>query len=162
MKIFSREESSSAPSEKAAAKKAVHGKKSESGPAHKAQAARPEKKPVSEHEIREKLAAHVETSNTAKSKILQENSKQFGAGFMNEDVKPAPIEVKKPEPSAESSEEAEEKDSVKESHLLMSDVKLNDPKDPTTQEKLKSVLSKGGFNFNPREREALDKILNGN
>jgi hypothetical protein len=56
-------------------------------------------------------------------------------------------------------ENSEPKDSVKESHLLMSDVKLNDPNDPTTQEKLKSILSKGAFNFNPREREALDKIL---
>ncbi len=158
MKIFSREESSSAPREGAAVKKAARGKKraasAASGPS--------EKKAIGENEIREKLAAHVETSNTAKSKVLQQNSKQFGAGFMNSDVKPAPpIPVEAKEKAEAVQGETEEKDSVKDSHLLMSDVKLNDPKDPTTQEKLKTVLSKGAFNFNPREREALDKILNG-
>lgn len=40
-----------------------------------------------------------------------------------------------------------------------SDVGLNDPNDPATVGKLKSVLSKGAFNFNPKEREALEKIL---
>ena len=40
-----------------------------------------------------------------------------------------------------------------------SDVGLNDPKDPATVGKLKSVLSKGAFNFNAKEREALEKIL---
>ena len=120
-----------------------------------------EKMPISEQEIREKLAAHVETSNTAKSITLQKNSKQLGAGFMNEDMKPAPIVAEKPKANEQASvdEEAGPKSSVKDSHLLLSDVKLNDPKDPETQEKLKSVLSKGAFNFNPREKEALEKIL---
>jgi|SRR5690606_34293506 len=40
-----------------------------------------------------------------------------------------------------------------------SDVGLNDPNDPATVGKLKSVLTKGAFNFNPKEREALEKIL---
>lgn len=117
------------------------------------------KKEISDREIREKLAAHVETSNAAKSKILMQNSKQLGAGFMNEDIKPLPVVAEK----KESEEKIDEvNDTSKNSHLLKSDVNLNDPKDPTTQEKLKSILSKGAFNFNPREREALDKILNGN
>lgn len=111
-----------------------------------------EKEAISEAEIREKLAANVETSNTAKSKVLSQNSKQLGSGFLNGDKAPEPKILPTPE---------EEKNSVKEAHLLMSDVKLNDPKDPGTQEKLKSVISKGAFNFNPKEREALDKILNG-
>lgn len=154
MKIFSQQESTTQATE-GSSTKGPHGKK---------RAATPEKKQVSEREVREKLAAHVETSNTAKSKVLQQNSKQLGAGFMNEEMKPAPVEVKKAEsaPASEEENKDEKKDSVQESHLLMSDVKLNDPKDPATQEKLKTVLAKGAFNFNPKERETLDKILNGN
>ena len=48
----------------------------------------------------------------------------------------------------------------KEPKDILSDVKLNDPKDPGTQEKLKSVISKGAFSFNPKERDVLEKILN--
>jgi hypothetical protein len=164
MKIFTPPLESTATSSAASSKNTGKAK----GPHARKHAALPEKQPVSEQEIREKLASHVETSNTAKSKVLQQNSKQLGSGFMNES-KPAPVAVGAPgEPvmpiveaeNGEKAEPVEVKDSVKESHLLMSDVKLNDPKDPNTQEKLKSVLSMGAFNFNPREREALDKILN--
>jgi hypothetical protein len=48
---------------------------------------------------------------------------------------------------------------MKESHLLMTDVKLNDPSDSNTQEKLKLVLRNGAFNFNSKEKETLEKIL---
>jgi hypothetical protein len=108
-----------------------------------------EKAPIGEKEIREKLAAHVETSNTAKSQLIKKNNSQaLGSGFMNGEVKPkivaeAPV------------------DSVKESHLLMSDVQLNDPTDTNTQEKLKSVLRNGAFSFNPKEKDTLEKILAG-
>jgi hypothetical protein len=54
------------------------------------------------------------------------------------------------------------KDPNPEGFVLKSDIAANDPKDTNTQEKLKSVLSKGAFNFNPREREALEKILANN
>lgn len=117
----------------------------------------PLKSEISESEIRDKLAAHVETSNTAKSQILQKNSKALGAGFMNEDAKPVKIEAE----VGKAGEEVKS-DPVKDAHLLMSDVKLNDPNDPDTQEKLKSVLRKGAFSFNPREKETLEKILGGN
>lgn len=40
-----------------------------------------------------------------------------------------------------------------------SDVGLNNPNDPATVGKLKDVLSKGAFSFDPKEREALEKIL---
>lgn len=39
------------------------------------------------------------------------------------------------------------------------DVGKNNPKSEVTHEKLKSILKKGAFNFNPKEREALSKIL---
>src|SRR4051812_7908803 len=63
-------------------------KKNGKGKKHAAAAAVAEKKPVSENEIREKLAAHVETSNTAKAVVKQKNSQQLGSGFMNADMKP--------------------------------------------------------------------------
>lgn len=43
--------------------------------------------------------------------------------------------------------------------MLKSDVGTNDPTDPTTVEKLKSVLSSGAVNFSGREKEVLEKIL---
>lgn len=121
MKIFFPPESSASP-------EAVEVKKNGKG---KKRAAVAPKLEVSDRDIREKLASHVETSNTAKSQVLQKNSKALGAGFMNE----------------------------KDSHLLLSDVKLNDPTDSNTQEKLKTVLRNGAFSFNPREKETLEKIL---
>ncbi len=108
----------------------------------------PEKKAISNQEIKEKLANHVQTSNSAKSLSIQKNSKPLGSGFMNDEAKPMILE-----------KEPEVVDSVKDSHLLLSDVQLNDPKDSNTQEKLKSVLKNGAFNFNPREKETLEKIL---
>ena len=39
------------------------------------------------------------------------------------------------------------------------DIKKNDPNAPETREKLKTILSTGAFSFNPKEREALQKIL---
>lgn len=38
----------------------------------------------------------------------------------------------------------------------------NDPKDPSTKEKLKSILSKGSFNFTTKERDHLARILGDN
>lgn len=117
-------------------------------------AALPEKKNISDSAIREKLASHVETSQASKNQSIKNNSKMLGAGFMNEGQRPSivdTVDVQKPELS---DEKIEKKD-----HLLKSDIALNDPKDSNTQEKLKTVLSKGAFNFNPKEREALERIL---
>lgn len=109
------------------------------------------KEKISESEIREKLAFHVEASNAAKSQMIKNNSKEFGAGFMKQStVSEAPENL---------TTGRAETPSMKESHLLMSDVKLNDPSDSNTQEKLKSVLRSGAFNFNAKEKEALGKIL---
>lgn len=44
--------------------------------------------------------------------------------------------------------------------LLKSDVGVNSA-DDTTKDKLKKVLSMNAFNFNPKERENLERILNG-
>jgi len=42
-----------------------------------------------------------------------------------------------------------------------SDVGVNNPNDPMTSEKLKSVLQSGAVNFSGKEKEVLAKILNG-
>lgn len=114
-----------------------------------------EKAPIGDREIREKLAAHVQTSNTAKSQVLKNNSQALGSGFMNSDIRPKKIVAE------EVPVENTPVDSVKKSHLLMSDVQLNDPNDSNTQEKLKSILRNGAFNFNPKEKDTLEKILAG-
>nr|BDT27349.1 hypothetical protein BHI3_08150 [Bacteriovorax sp. HI3] len=120
----------------------------------------PERKNISASEIKEKLAAHVETSDTAKNMALKSNSKKLGEGFLNDSVKPELIkpsvvdEVKVEKPDIDEDNSPNTK-----SLTIKSDIALNDPKDTNTQEKLKTVLSKGAFNFNPKEREALEKIL---
>lgn len=125
----------------------------------------PPKPKLSESDIREKLASHVETSNTAKSGVLKKNSQKMGDGFLNSEIKPElkPVPAAQVPKAAAAQEQVETPAAEKEkTHLLRPDVSLNDPKDPAVQEKLKTVLSTGAFNFNPKEREALDKILNGN
>jgi len=41
-----------------------------------------------------------------------------------------------------------------------SEISKNDPSDPNTQQKLRKLLTDGGFNFSMREKEILSKILN--
>lgn len=122
-----------------------------------------EKAAISDSQIREKLAAHVESSNSAKSQLIKKNNQALGSGFMNSEVKAQlPIPAAAPVPPVASGEEAPVADkSLKESHLLMSDVQLNDPQDSNTQEKLKSILRNGAFSFNPKEKETLERILGG-
>lgn len=43
---------------------------------------------------------------------------------------------------------------------VKSDISTNDPNDPMTKEKLKTLLGKGAMNFDPKHREVLAKILN--
>lgn len=43
--------------------------------------------------------------------------------------------------------------------LPQSDLAKNDPSDPVTQHKLRSLISNGGFNFSPGERKVLEGIL---
>ena len=151
MKIFSPSESSSVPVKTNSKAKAIANAKAKKAPAL------PVKQDISANEIREKLASHSELSNSAKSQMIQKNSQALGAGFMNQDAKPLVVATD-PDDIAE---QVESKSSLKDSHLLLTDVKLNDPNDSNTQEKLKTVLKMGAFNFNPKEKEALEKILGG-
>lgn len=124
-------------------------------------AVKPERPNLSSDEIRQKLASNVEMSNTAKKIQKDKNAQKLGEGFLNGDMpvkKPIPVEV--PAAKIEEGKEVEVADPNFKDHIVKSDVGLNDPTDTTTTEKLKTVISKGAFNFNSREREVLDKILN--
>ncbi len=80
---------------------------------------------------------------------------------VQEHFKPKP-EVDKVELSKFSKvkNETEQEKKVEEQEVKVpSDIGLNDPNDPATVGKLKDVLSKGAFNFNPKERETLERIL---
>jgi hypothetical protein len=114
----------------------------------------PLKKQISPDEIREKLAARVETSDAAKILTIKNNSTKHGAGFLSEEFTPAPVIAPVETPKSDDSPNTAD-------FVLKSDIANNDPKNTNTQEKLKSVISKGGFNFNPKEREALERILAG-
>lgn len=113
----------------------------------------PERKQISASAIKEKLAEHVQANAAAKPKSPLETSQRLGEGFMNETMVRPPIVAPTP---AEITPEAEE---TKKDIILKSDIAKNDPTDTNTQEKLKTVLSKGAFNFNPKEKEALERIL---
>jgi Zn-dependent metalloprotease len=117
----------------------------------------PAKKEISDAEIKEKVAAHATTSDAAKN-MAAKNSKKLGDGFMNADAKPVVevVNVEKPEVKVE---EDEIKTPNSKDLTLKTDIAKNDPTDTNTQEKLKTVLSKGAFNFNSKERDALEKIL---
>ncbi len=129
--------------------------KDKKGPEKVQKKALPPKKEMSPNEIREKLAANVQTSEISKNMAIA-STKKLGEGFLNESIKPEIIEVVKPE-IKESDKDLETPN--KKDFVLKSDIAQNDPKDTNTQEKLKSVISRGAFNFNPKEREALEKIL---
>ena len=116
------------------------------------------KKDISASDIKEKLAAHTQKSDSAKEVVISKNAKRLGDGFMNPDI----VNVQKPEivPIVEKDISEEEVKTPNTKDLtIKSDIALNDPKDTNTQEKLKSALTRGAFNFSAKEREALEKIL---
>lgn len=133
------------------------GKASKSkGPSRK-KAVKTERPSISADEIRQKLASNVEMSNTAKKIQKDKNAQKLGEGFLNSEMPVAPMEKKI---EVAKVEEKEVSDPNFKDHVVKSDVGINDPTDSTTTEKLKTVISKGAFNFNSRERDVLDKILN--
>lgn len=128
-------------------------------PVNKKKLSRPIKKELSASQIKEKLAAHVETSDTAKNMAIK-NTKKLGENFMSDTIKPI-VDMVNVEVPKNGDETEEIKTPNTKDLTIKSDIALNDPKDTNTQEKLKSALTRGAFNFNPKEREALEKILAG-
>ena len=137
-------------------------------------------KEFSDREIRQKIQEKVEQSNSAKNQSMLKSVKQndlLGSSFLNEEA----LAAKKQEQAQEKEKvQAQEKVSgstdnnkkvIESENQLQkttisvekiekpSDVGLNDPKDPLTASKLKSVLDMGAFNFSSKEREVLEKIL---
>lgn len=66
---------------------------------------------------------------------------------LNSKKKMGPMKIEK---------EAEE---TNEDIMLKSDIAKNDPTDPNTQEKLKTVLKQGSFGFSDKEKAVLSQIL---
>lgn len=131
------------------------------GPAKKEAAELPGKKNLSADQIKEKLAAHVETSGASKNMAIQ-STKKLGEGFLNSEIKPVVVPAAQPLADNEAPKVAEASEVITpntKDFVLKSDIATNDPTDTNTQEKLKTILSKGAFNFNAREKEALEKIL---
>ncbi|PIP89122.1 MAG: hypothetical protein COW01_16200 [Bdellovibrionales bacterium CG12_big_fil_rev_8_21_14_0_65_38_15] len=116
-------------------------KRSQNSPTKKSKHARAPKETVSASEIRNKVEEHFNPKPTKDSVEVSELSKVKNAKAMKVEVK-------------------EVDESTEKEIRPPSDVGLNDPNDPTTVGKLKDVLSKGAFSFNPKERETLEKILN--
>ncbi len=123
-------------------------------PINKKKVASPIKKDMSANAIREKLASHVDTSDISKSLAIKK-TKKLGENFMSETIKPI---VEESSELVDFSDQEIKTPNTKDL-TLKSDIAFNDPKDTNTQEKLKSALTKGAFNFNPKERAALEKIL---
>lgn len=117
-------------------------KRSQNSPTKKSKHARAPKEAVSASEIRNKVEEHFNPKPTKDTVEVSDLSKVKNAKAMKVEV------------------DVEESEATEKEVRPPSDVGLNDPNDPTTVGKLKDVLSKGAFSFNPKERETLEKILN--
>lgn len=112
---------------------------------------RPPKKAFSEGEIRTRVERGL------KKREIQEaakfNTQKTGDTFLNESalVKVKPVAPAVMMDSQEAITKAED--------VVIGDVQKNDPSDPVTHGKLKTVLSKGAFSFSEKERDVLAQIL---
>ncbi len=115
---------------------------------------------LSENEIREKINK-AESAKVETSKLSQIKGQKLGEGFLNQSANEnKKLENKKLEnKKLETAEEESVKTPNTSDYTVKSDVGLNHPLDTNTSEKLKTVLSKGAFSFNPKERDVLEKIL---
>ena len=111
------------------------------------------RKSLSDSEIREKLKSkHATKTNTLKKPV---KGQKLGESFMNPDkIKPQQTLVKLPQTPAQAQKEQEAS-----TKAIVGDIKTNDPNDTNTTEKLKGLLSAGGFDFSEKEKETLGKIL---
>lgn len=108
---------------------------------------RPVRMQLSASEIRAKVE---ENSKPKVEKVEKPKGQKLGDGFLNESVKVDRAAMKA---LAQARAEAPK------DHTLPSDIDKNEPDNPVTTEKLKTILGSGGFSFNPKEREVLSKIL---
>jgi hypothetical protein len=94
--------------------------------------------------------------NSTNSKISLEDKLKAKFGNKFNDAKKINSENAKAKMKVEISNKAKAKSSPE---GFSGDIKDNSPDNEMTQEKLKSLIRSGGFQFNDKEREALSHIL---
>ncbi|MGB0454665.1 MAG: hypothetical protein ACPGJV_13230 [Bacteriovoracaceae bacterium] len=151
----------------------------------KAKRQKPQRKNYTPEEIRARVRNNI--GDSAKNKRAKLNSGKQVSSFMSDNnyehksinkrsqtetqtpaskmpapkEAPAKVEAAEAEVAQEIVEGEEDMGTlVKEpDHLLESDIKLNDPNDPTTVEKLKDAINSGVIKFSEKERAVLGKII---
>ncbi len=103
-----------------------------------------EKPYLSPQAIKQKLEAHKINKNKPATKEVEVEKLQDVKVDVGQTRMPSPKEV---------ASESEAEIPVPNTSLL------NDPKTPETQEKLKHLLTCGGFNFSDKERKVLGEVL---
>lgn len=100
-----------------------------------------------------KSSNHKDKAKLSRNEIRKKIQEHFGEGA-----------IKKVDISSKKSKELQKKEMTERGSKLKgeSDIKLdnpNNPNNPVTIEKLKSILEANSFHFNSKEREVLSKIL---
>ena len=111
----------------------------------------------SDSEIRDKIAKLQSKNQTNFNKPVA--GKKLGVGFMQEDKAEFPKQSLIPVPDSVAANEAKVEKEESEKEVVASDINKNDPNDTNTTEKLKMLMSTGGFKFNEKEKAALGQIL---
>ncbi len=93
-----------------------------------------------------KVQASIQKNIDPQAAIKEKIKAKFGDKFK---------EKKKPEEKVELSNSSVKNSSEED----FGDLKSNDPNSSVTKDKLKDILRSGAFEFNPKERETLAKIL---
>lgn len=107
---------------------------------------RPPRENLSAQEIRERVAKGLGKDISDKTK-LSNSGKKWGNSFMDNGTEGTKA-------NAENGEAAQASDKP------VGDINSNDPNDAVTQEKLRDLVAKGGFNFSEKEKQVLAGILN--
>jgi hypothetical protein len=109
--------------------------------------------PIPQSSIRQNEAAKTGAKGQKRTRVHQrENLSRNEILKRLEQHKAEKTELKAPTKVIKDFEEGEV-------HEAPGDVGLNNPKDPATREKLRKILSSGGFSFSERERQVLGNIL---
>ena len=146
-------------SNKAKAAKSKESIKSEDGeepPKIKPRRTQPQ---LSSEEVRDKIRLEQNRKLTANN-IREKSQSERPQYPLDSEIKELPPAKKSvpasPVVSQDTDNENNDEKAVK---VVAGDIKLNDPNDPNTREKLKTMMKSGGFNFSPQERSALAQIL---
>jgi len=100
-------------------------------------------------------------SNNEKKQSTKAEYKEFGRpDFTDEEVRERILKHRQTQTrSQEMAKKQKDKQSISTVRILESDIKLNNPNDPATIGKLRTLLKNGAFKFSEKERQVLAKIL---